>query len=102
MVRFRALHGDPTDPDTMADIKETFSSGNAGITTGGLTATPADVHGYPAARIQVTANYGGLLFTVISTVIQTGDHVYEVTVTSPSAERAAALSDQIVPTFAPV
>nr|QMS47899.1 hypothetical protein WG33_0098 [uncultured bacterium] len=37
----------------------------------------------------------------VMTLIQTGDHVFQVTVTSTSPARATELSGQIVPTFDP-
>jgi hypothetical protein len=101
VIPYEALSGDPRDADELESIKEAFSEENTGIDTLSVTAAPADVHGYPAATVTVSANFAGQVITLISTVIQTGDHVYQLTVSSASPERAASLSAQILPTFAP-
>jgi len=62
---------------------------------------PTNVHGFPAATVTVHATVDGRLMTRISTIVQTGDPLYQLTVTSQSSERATILSYQIVPTFAP-
>ncbi len=96
-----AINGNPGDADALASLKSTISKAVVGMNVVSLTAAASDVHGFPAATFTMNAVASGTPATMISTIIQTGDHVYELTVTSTSAERAAALSAQIVPTFAP-
>jgi hypothetical protein len=101
VIPYKALRGDPRDSDTLAEIKDGFSAAQTGITPTTLTAEPGDVHGFPAAVITLSAPFNGRTMTIISTIIQTGDRVFQLTVTSPSAAQAAALNQQILPTFAP-
>jgi hypothetical protein len=101
VVPYQALEGDPTDADELAQIKAGFSAEKTGIPTLAITASATDVHGFPAATVLVTANVAGQQVTLISTIIQTGDRVFQLTVSSSSAERARSLSAQILPTFDP-
>ena len=98
---FHWMHGDPGDPDTLAEIRGDIDRALPGATISGLTSAPADVHGYPAATLKYGITVGPLTVGQVATVIQTGDHVFEVTVTALSPERAAELSRQMVPTFDP-
>jgi hypothetical protein len=53
----------------------------------------------PFERHELRGRQDDEVVTVITTVIQTGDHVYELTVTSPSHDRAGTLDDQMFSTF---
>ena len=57
------------------------------------------VEGAVSKAIGETVTIGAITVHQVATVIQTGDHVFQVTVTSRSPERAEELSRQVVPTF---
>ncbi|HEY3721929.1 MAG TPA: DUF2510 domain-containing protein [Acidimicrobiia bacterium] len=99
VVPYHWMRGDPSDPDTLAEIRSGIDQQIPGSTISGLTSAPADVHGYPAATLAYGVTVGPVTVYQVTTVIQTGDHVFQVTVTAPSAARAAGLSGRIVPTF---
>jgi hypothetical protein len=101
VVRNEWMRGDPTDPDTLEDIRIGFDDDMPGYRISGLTAASTDVHGFPAATLTYTATVGSVTVHQVMTVIQTGDHVFQVTVTSTSPARAAELSGRMVPTFDP-
>jgi hypothetical protein len=101
VVQNQWMRGDPTDADTLADIRAGFDDDMPGYTISGLRAVASDVHGFPAASLTYTATIGSVTVHQVMTLIQTGDHVFQVTVTSTSPERATELSRQIVPTFDP-
>lgn len=101
LIPFRALRGDPRDADNLAAIKDGFSAEHTGLNPTSLTAQAGDVHGFPAAVVRMTTSLNGQSLAMVSTIVQTGDRVFQLTVTSPSAQRAESLSAQIVPTFAP-
>ncbi|MGZ4736496.1 MAG: hypothetical protein ACXV8R_12875 [Acidimicrobiia bacterium] len=101
VIPFKALDGDPRDPKIESVIRDSFTAEKTGLPTLALTVDPADVHGFPAATVRATINYRGTLVYVVSTVIQTGDHVFEMTVTSSSSAQSNALNARILPTFDP-
>jgi hypothetical protein len=91
--------GDPKDPTVVAELRDAAQS--LGRANGPIRATRTDVHGFPAARLQMETVVENQPLTVISTIIQTGDHAFQLVVTSRSGARAGDLSSHIVPTFAP-
>jgi hypothetical protein len=97
---FKALTGDPGDPETLAQIKGGFTAA-LGTMQGQVDGVRADVHGFPAAQMTTSVTVAGKPVHSVITIVQTGDHVYELVVASGSAARTKALSDQIVPTFDP-
>ncbi len=102
VIPYHWMRGDPSDPDTLEELRDAIDEDMPGYTISGLSAVSADVHGFPAATMTYTATLGSVSAHIVSTVIQTGDHVYLLTVGSTSPERAATLSSQILPTFDPV
>jgi hypothetical protein len=101
VVPFHAMHGDPSDVGTISDIRGEIQGQSVGASITGMTTAPADVHGFPAATLSYGVRIGSVTLYQVATVIQTGDHVFQVTVTAGSPARAAELSGQIVPTFDP-
>jgi hypothetical protein len=101
VIPYHWMSGDPSDPGTLEGIRDAIDEDMPGYTISGLSAVAADVHGFPAATMTYAATLGSVTTQVVSTVIQTGDHVYLLTVGSVAPERAAALSGQILPTFDP-
>jgi hypothetical protein len=101
VVPFHALRGDVSDADSIQQIRTQVEGQSTGSGIVGLTTAPADVHGYPALTLTYGVRVGPITAYQVATVIQTGDHAFQVTVTTRSAERAAELSGRIVPTFDP-
>jgi hypothetical protein len=101
VIPYHWMRGDPSDPGTLEEIRDAVDEDMPGYTISGLSAVAADVHGFPAATMTYTATVGSATVHIVSTVIQTGDHVYLLTVGSTAPERATTLSSQILPTFDP-
>jgi hypothetical protein len=100
VLPFKALSGDPGDPDTLASIESSMTTA-MGAMSASVEGFRTNVHGFPAAQLSVRATVAGQPVFASVTVIQTGDHVYEVVVSSPTAARTDALTDQVLPTFDP-
>jgi hypothetical protein len=100
VVPYGEAQGDPTDPETMAGIRERVDE-RAGTAISGMTTLATDVHGYPAVTLTYSVAVGSVAVHQVATVVQTGDRVFQVTVSSTSSGRAAELSRQILPTFDP-
>jgi hypothetical protein len=101
VIPFHAMRGDPSDVDSMNDIRAEIQGQSLGGGITGMSTAPADVHGFPAATLTYGVRLGSVTAYQVATVIQTGDHVFQVTVTASSPGRAAELSGKIVPTFDP-
>jgi hypothetical protein len=101
VVPFVAIDGDPTDPASLARLQRVFARQYAAQLSGAPDVVAVDVHGFPAARVRIDAGSESPPFTLIATVIHTGDHVYRIAIGSRSGERAVELTRRIVPTFSP-
>jgi hypothetical protein len=101
VVPFGQAQGDPTDPETMAAIRKAVD-GRVGTGIRDMTTFAADVHGYPAVNLTYSVVVGSVTVHQVATVLQTGDRVFQVTVSSTSPSRVGDLSRRIVPTFDPV
>jgi hypothetical protein len=101
VIPFHEVRGDPSDADSIQQIRTQIEGQGVGTGITGMTTAPADVHGYPGVILTYGVRVGPITAYQVATVIQTGDHVFQVTVTARSPERAAELSGRIVPTFDP-
>ena len=60
VLRNQWMRGDPTDPDTLREIQAGVDDDMPGYVISGLSAAPADVHGFPAATFTYTATLGSV------------------------------------------
>ncbi len=83
----------------LAEFEADFRTGVAGTQIVTLRVDPATVHGFPAAKLAASIVGKNGLSNVLSTLVETTDGIFQITVTSANAERAANLSQRVLPTF---
>jgi hypothetical protein len=98
VVPYRAS-GDPLQKRVLAEFESEFRNGVAGTRIVSLRVDPAKVHGLPAGRISASVIGRDGPAKVISTIVETDGGLFQITVTSASATRAATLERLVLPTF---
>lgn len=98
-VPYRGVTGNLRDAAQLRSFETDFRRGVAGEING-LRVAGIRVQGRPAARLVATVDSSTGPMRTITTAVQTGAGVYQVTVTSASPERGALLNGLILPTFA--
>lgn len=98
VVPYRAS-GDPLQKRVLAEFEADFRNGVAGTQIVSLRVDPAKVHGFPAGRLAASVVGRDGLANVISTIVQTNTGLFQITVTSANAPRAATLDRLVLPTF---
>ncbi len=98
VVPYRAS-GDPLQKRVLAEFESEFRNGVAGTRIVSLRVDAATVHGLPAGRLSASVIGRDGPAKVISTIVETDGGLFQITVTSASAKRAATLESLVLPTF---
>jgi hypothetical protein len=98
VVPYRAS-GDPLQKRVLAEFEADFRDGVAGTQIVSLRVNPAKVHGFPAGRLSASVIGRDGPAKVISTIVDTDAGLFQITVTSANAQRAATLDSLVLPTF---
>jgi hypothetical protein len=83
----------------LSKFESDFRNGVAGTQIVTLRVDPATVHGFPAAKLAASIVARNGLSNVVSTLVETTEGIFQITVTSADAERAASLAQRVLPTF---
>jgi hypothetical protein len=99
VVPYRGFAGDALTKANQEAFEADFREGIAGTEVVDLKLKSVNVHGLPSVQLVASLVSPDGISTVISTLIQKGNDLHQITVSSASAERASTLNSKVLPTF---